>query len=126
MLCKRKDTGYNSRSTDICDALKELSFDDIFNLHFLIREIGDLRVIKLRLKNSELNLSSADGYRLILVCNKKHDHVGLLKIYPKRGKHSKMDLSKSEYKELLKIYGAELKTGKLKSHDLQKELVEVV
>ncbi|NCT76142.1 MAG: hypothetical protein GXC78_16520 [Chitinophagaceae bacterium] len=121
-LLRRADSGYKSCSQDLCNELKNASFDDIFNRHFLIKESGDLRVIKLRIQNSGQALSSAAGYRLIIVCNKKHNHVALLDVYPKRGKYSKMDLSKSEYKDILNAYGRELKSGRLATHDVGKNL----
>jgi len=61
-LTKRSDSGYKSCHLDICNELKDVSFDDIFNRHFLVRESGDLRIIKLRIQNSDLNMSSAAGY----------------------------------------------------------------
>jgi hypothetical protein len=125
LLTKRRENGYSSCPKDICDALKDLDFDSIFNLHFLVREIGEVRVIKLRLKNSDQNLSSAQGFRLIILCNKRYRHVALLKIYPKRGKYSKSDLTKHEYKELLTIYRNELKDGSVKELDVKNELVEI-
>ncbi len=124
-LLKRKENGYSSCVKDICEALKGLDFESIYNLHFLVREIGDLRVIKVRLQNSEQNLSSAQGFRLIILCNKKHHHVALLKLYPKRGKYSKSDLTKHEYKELLTVYANELKANTIKLHDIKNELKEV-
>lgn len=94
-------------------------------MNFLVREIGNLRIIKLRIQNSEQNLSKADGYRLIVLCNKKYDEVVLLKVYPKRGKHGKSDLSKSEYKQLLKLYGEEKKATALVPHNLENALEEI-
>ena len=91
LLTKRIDSGYKSCCIDVCNELKDLGFEDIVKKNFLIREIGSLSVIKLRIQNSDLNYSSAAGYRLIIACNKKHDHVALLVLYPKKGKHSKSD-----------------------------------
>ncbi len=125
LLLKRKENGYNSCVKDICEALKDLDFESINNLHFLVREIGDLRVIKVRLQNSEQNLSSSQGFRLIILCNRKYSHVALLKLYPKRGKYSKSDLTKHEYKELLTIYSNEVKAKSIKVHDIKNDLREV-
>lgn len=121
-LTKRSDSGYKSCCLDICNELKDVSFDDIYNRHFLVKESGDLRIIKLRIQNSDLNISSAAGYRLIIICNKKHNHIALLEIYPKKGKYSKMDLTKNEYRDIVNIYGTELKSHVLVNHDINKEL----
>ena len=124
-LTKREESGYKSCITDICNELKAASFDDIFNRHFLIRQTGVIRVIKLRIQNSDQNLSSAAGYRLIIICNPKHDHVALLEIYPKKGKYSKTDLTKHEYKDIVNCYGNELKRNELITHDIQNSLAIV-
>jgi len=121
-LTKRDDSGYKNCCLDLCNELKDQSFDTLFNRHFLIRESGDLRVIKLRIQNSEQSLSSAAGYRLIIVCNRKHDHVALLEVYPKKGKYSRIDLSKNEYKDILNTYGQEVKTDSLVLHDINENL----
>jgi hypothetical protein len=122
ILSKRIDSGYNSCSTDICNELSNLTFDDISNKNYLVRQMGDLKVIKLRIQNSALGLSSAAGYRLIVICNKKQDHVALLEIYPKKGKYSKSDLRKDEYKEILNTYGTELRAKTLIKHNIKKNL----
>lgn len=118
LLTKRIENGYGACLNDVCNNLKNLSFKDIAARHFLIKKIGNLSVIKLRIQNSDQKLSSAAGYRLILVCNENHDHVALLEIYPKRGKYSKNDLTKTEYKNILNTYGIELKSGSLSKHDI--------
>ena len=125
-LTKREDSGYKSSNTDICNELKAASFDDIFNRHFLIKQSGEIRLIKLRLQNSDQNLSSAAGYRLIIICNPKHDHVALLEIYPKKGKYSKTDLTKHEYKDIVNCYGDELRKNELITHDIQNSLAIIV
>lgn len=121
-LTKRTDSGYKSCCKDLCNELKNASFEDIFNRHFLIRELGDLRVIKLRIQNSHLKLSSAAGYRLIIICNRKYDNIAFIEVYPKKGKHSKMDLTKTEYRNAVNSYGHELKSDQLITHDINKEL----
>ena len=125
-LTKREDSGYKSCNTDICHELKEATFEDIFNRHFLIKQSGQIRLIKLRIQNSDQNLSSAAGYRLIIICNPKHDHVALLEIYPKKGKYSKTDLTKHEYKDIVNCYGDELKRNVLITHDILNSLAIVI
>jgi len=122
LLTKRRESGYSQCAKNVCAEFNNLSLDDIYSKNFLVREFGDIRLIKVRLQNSELNLSRADGYRLIIICNKQKDHVALLNIYPKRGKYSKSDLTKHEYKEIVRVYQSELKNNTLKEHDIYKEL----
>jgi mRNA-degrading endonuclease RelE of RelBE toxin-antitoxin system len=112
-LTKRDDSGYISCRDDISICFKEQSFDDIYVRNHLLRQMGGLRVIKIRIQNSHLTLSSAAGYRLIICCNPTKNHIVFLDIYPKRGKYSKSDLLPSEFKDLLKVYSKELKDGSL-------------
>jgi hypothetical protein len=125
LITKRAENGYGSCKKDICNELKDLTFDNIASRHYLVKQIGHLRVIKLRIQNSDQNISSAAGYRLIIICNSKYDHIAFLEIYPKKGKYSKSDLTKTEYKNILNTYGNELKNGTLVPHNINKELEEI-
>lgn len=121
-LCRKEKNGYHQCRKDICNLLKDLSFDDIWEKKYLIRDLDSIRVIKIRIPNSFQNLSSADGFRLITCCNKKHKTVNLLNIYPKRGKLALMDQSSEDYKIQLKDYLNSYKEGKMVEHDILKEL----
>jgi mRNA-degrading endonuclease RelE of RelBE toxin-antitoxin system len=112
-LCRKEKNGYQSCKKDICDFFSDLSIEDIWELNTRLREMGSIRVIKVRLKNSFQNLSSSDGFRLIVCCNKKTQTVVFLNIYPKRGKLGQLDQSREEYKRQLKIYAEELSNNKL-------------
>lgn len=121
-LCRKKRDGYHLCKSDICNIFKDLTFQDIWAKNYLIRDLNDIRIIKLRIPNSFQNLSSADGFRLIICCNKKYKTVNLLNMYPKRGKLAQMDQSPFEYKRQLKEYAELLKSGNLVEHDITKEL----
>ncbi len=125
-LCKKEKDGYHSCRNDICDLLKSRSFDEIWAMNTLLREMPGIRLIKLRVKNSFQNISSADGFRLIICCNRKYQTVTFLNVYAKRGKLAMMDQSKEEYKRQLKIYLEDLKNSNLQKHDIQNLLVPVV
>lgn len=122
LLTKRDASGYKSCCKDICNELENASFDDIFNKHFLVKESGDVRIIKLRIQNSDLKISSAAGYRLIIICNKKHNHIAFLEIYPKKGRHSKSDLTKYEFKDIMNTYATELRSGSFIKHNINNQL----
>lgn len=125
LLCRKEKNGYHSCKKDICDLLKGLSFDDIWVMNFRIRDMDSIRVIKIRVKNSFLNLSSADGFRLIVCCNKKNNAVALLNIYPKRGKLGIANQSKDEFMRQLKMYITDKKNNSLVKHNIFKELEEI-
>lgn len=103
-LCRKDRDGYHSCKKDICNLLKDLSFDDILEMNFTIRDLPNVRLSKIRVQNSFQNLSSADGFRLIVCCNKANKTICFLNIYPKRGKLQQFDQSKEEYKRQIKTY----------------------
>jgi hypothetical protein len=127
LLTKRSDSGYSNCKQDILDAFDKQSFDDISARHNLLRVLGNIKVIKIRIPNSNSRQSAAAGYRLIILCNKNKDgisdkdHVAFLSIYPKRGKHGKIDLTPSEFKLLLKNYQKELEEKKLRAFEVDNQ-----
>ncbi len=91
-------------------------------MNFRVKDLDNIRLIKIRVQNSLQNLSSADGFRLIVCCNKKYRTVAFLNIYPKRGKLGQLDQSKEEFKRQLKIYLSAFQNNQLVQHDIHKEL----
>jgi mRNA-degrading endonuclease RelE of RelBE toxin-antitoxin system len=124
-ICRKEKHGYTSCQKDICDRLLGLSFEDIWELPYLLRELGTARIIKLRLLNSQQKLSHADGFRLIICCNRNKSSVTFLGVYPKRGPLQKLDQLKQEYATQLKEYGDELSKSILICHDIEKHLAEI-
>lgn len=124
-LCRKEKLGYTSCKKDVCSVFDNLSFDDIWEMHFCIKDSGDIRIIKIRIQNSFQNLSSADGFRLIMCCNRKRQKVVLLNIYPKRGKLAMMDQPKEEYKRQLREYISEEKANILARHNILDELKRI-
>ena len=121
LLTKRQDAGYKDCEIDIISQLKGYSFEDINAMHFLMRSSGNCRLIKIRIGNSTLKISASGGYRLIVICNSEYQHIALLNIYPKRGKHSKSDLTPSEVKDLVRNYWNEVKGNRLQDFPMPKE-----
>ena len=121
-LCRKEKNGYQSCKKDVCDLLKGLTFDDIWELNYRVKDLDNIRIIKIRIQNSFQNLSSADGFRLIVCCNRKYQTVAFLNIYPKRGKLSQFDQSKEEFKRQLKTYLSAFQDKQLIDHDINNEL----
>jgi hypothetical protein len=121
-ICRREKYGYNSCIKDICDLLKPYSFDSIWEMNYRVRDLDNIRVIKIRIQNSLQNLSSSDGFRLIVCCNKKYQSVIFLNIYPKRGKLGQLDQSKEEFKQQLKNYLTSFQNNQLVQHNIDNEL----
>ncbi len=123
---KKKDRdGYLSCNKDVCDYLSQYTFDDIWEMNTRLREFGNIRLLKIRLQDSHQKLSKADGYRLIICCNKNYNSVTFLNIYPKRRKHGQLDQPKEEYKHQLNSYLASLKHKSLIQHNIKNELAEI-
>lgn len=121
-ICRKEKYGYQSCKKDICDALKDYSFDEIWGLNYRVRDLDNIRIIKIRIQNSFQNLSSSDGFRLIVCCNKNHQTVVFLNVYPKRGKLGQLDQTKEEYKQQLKNYLLSSQNNQLVQHNIKKEL----
>ena len=121
-LCRKEKDGYHSCQKDICDLLKELSFDDIWEMNYRVKDLDSIRIIKIRVQNSFQNLSSADGFRLIVCCNKKYQTIAFLNIYPKRGKLGQLDQLKEDFKRQLKTYISAQQTNQLVDHDIKNKL----
>ncbi|HKZ66256.1 MAG TPA: hypothetical protein VJ111_07870 [Chitinophagaceae bacterium] len=118
-LTKRGSNGYSSCHADLCNSLKNLSFDDFYSLSTNIREMGLVRVLKVRIPNSNQSLGSSAGYRCILLCNNVANHIAFLTIYPKRGKYGKPNISTYELKVLLKEYALEFKNATMKPYSFE-------
>jgi hypothetical protein len=91
-------------------------------MNYRVRDLDNIRVIKIRIQNSLQNLSSSDGFRLVLCCNKKYQSVIFLNIYPKRGKLGQLDQSKEEFKQQLKNYLTSFQNNQLVQHNIDNEL----
>jgi hypothetical protein len=124
-ICNREKYGYRSCEKDICNLFKSHSFDDIWEMNYRVRDLDNIRVLKVRVQNSFQHLSSSDGFRLILCCNKKYQTITFLNVYPKRGKLGQLDQSKEEFKRQLKEYLSEFKNNQLIQHNIDNELATV-
>ena len=124
-LCKKEKYGYHSCKQDICDLLKDDSFEEIWNMNYKMRDLENIRIVKLRIQNSLQNLSKSDGFRVIICCNKKYQTINFLNIYPKRGKCAQLDQPREEFKRQLRVYLEEFKLKKLVTHDINNNLNEV-
>lgn len=121
-LCKKKQYGYDGCRKEIYKILNHKSIDEVFLLGYILRSIGDVRISKIRLPDSKHHISAVNGYRLILCCNQKENHVVLFNIYPKRGPFGQITQSKDDLIHQLKEYSVLLKSGLLTRLDLKHEL----
>lgn len=124
-LIKKNKDGYSSVGTDICNALMNMPDNILRDTNDRIRHFAEYRVVKLRLPNSGQHLPKNNGFRLIYWVSTKNDVAVLLRIYPKRGSQSAVDLTDVEYDRLLMEMVNESKAGLLHQVDVSNGLAEL-
>lgn len=123
-LTKKQKDGYALLCQDIYNSLRDLTIDQIYSLPDMVRLSSDgvFRVNKVRIPNSTTNESKRDGYRLVILVNKKLNHIAFLNVYPKKGKYGREDQEDWEYEKQIQIYQEQLKSSKLAKIKNTKEL----
>ncbi len=124
-LTKKSKYGYTSVISDICKALNAMPDSVMRDTNDRIKQYDDFRIVKLRIPNSGQKLSKSDGFRLIYWVSTKKDNLVLLKVYPKRGALSRIDLENKEYLELLKEFLSENQQQKLHKTDIKNSLTDI-
>ena len=122
---KKIKDGYSSVGKDICNALMNMPDNILRDTNDRIRHFAEYRVVKLRLPNSGLHLPKNNGFRLTYWVSTKNDVAVLLRIYPKRGSQSAVDLTDVEYDRLLMEMVNESKAGLLHQVDVSNGLAEL-
>ena len=124
-LLKVKRGVYAGVVSEICQAFKNATIEQIRQNRDMILMNNDAVVIKLRMPDKKQKLSKADGYRLIYLVMKQIPLVVLLDIYPKRGPSQQLDIEGNEINRLVMEFITELKAGKLTLHDIKENLKEI-
>ena len=124
-LLKVKRGVYAGVVSEICQAFKNATIEQIRQNRDMILMNNDAVVIKLRMPDKKQKLSKADGYCLIYLVMKQIPLVVLLDIYPKRGPSQQLDIEDNEINRLVMEFITELKAGKLTLHDIKDNLKEI-
>ena len=124
-LTKKSKDGYMSVTKDVCNGLTSMPANILRDTNDRIRHFAEYRIVKLRLPNSGQNLSKPNGFRLIYWVSMKNDVAVLLRIYPKRGSQSAVDLVDDEYDRLLVEMVNESKNNQLHQVDITNGLAEL-
>ncbi len=124
-LTKKSKDGYMSVTKDVCNGLTSMPDNILRDTNDRIRHFAEYRIVKLRLPNSGQNLSKPNGFRLIYWVSMKNDVAVLLRIYPKRGSQSAVDLVDDEYDRLLVEMVNESKDHQLHQVDITNGLAEL-
>lgn len=124
-LTKKRKDGYISVIKDICEGLTSMPDNILRDTNDRIRQLAEYRIVKLRLPNSGQHLPKASGFRLIYWVSMKRDLAVLLRIYPKRGPQSAVDLTDEEYNRLLVEMIKESQVHNLHQVDVTNGLSEI-
>lgn len=124
-LLKRRKDGYSSAPADICKALLDMPDNILRDTNERIIQAPNFRIVKLRVPNSGLRLSKSDGFRLIYIVSMVSDDLALLRVYPKRGAKSMVDISDAEYMRLIKEVMTESNDRKLHQVDITNMMEEI-
>lgn len=124
-LLKKRKEGYTSVSMDISQALNDMPDNILRDTNERIIQTPSYRIVKLRVANSRQRLSKADGFRLIYLVSLVSDDIVLLRVYPKRGPKSMVNVSNAEYIRLVNELFNESKANMLHQVDIANELAEI-
>ena len=124
-LTKKIKDGYMSVVKDICGGLTSMPDNILRDTNDRIRQFAEFRVVKLRLPNSGQHLPKANGFRLIYWVSMKNEVAVLLRVYPKRGSQSAVDLTDEEYDRLLVEMVNESRVHSLHQVDVYNGLAEL-
>ena len=124
-LLKKRKEGYSSVSMDICQSLNDMPDNILRDTNERIIQTPNYRIVKLRMANSGQRLSKADGFRLIYMVSLVSDDVVLLRVFPKRGSKSMVNISNAEYLRLVTELFNESKAHQLHQVDITNSLAEL-
>ena len=124
-LLKKPKDGYLSVKNDICQVFDLQTIEEIRINREMIYNEKVFTIVKLRVEDSNRNLSKSNGYRLLYLVLKNEAKVILLDVFPKQGKLAKSNITNSELKYLLANYISETKSNSLVEHDITKDLEEL-
>ena len=124
-LTKKVKDGYASIIKDICDTLLDMPDNILRDTNDRVYQNQDYRIVKLRVPNSGLKLSKANGFRLIYWVSLKRDIIILMSVYPKRGPQAVVDLLPAEYTRLQTEIYTESQAHTLHKVDIKNTLADL-
>jgi hypothetical protein len=92
------------------------SFDKVWQKNYMLYENAYIRINKVRLENELQHSGKSGGFRMIIICDKRTETVGLLYVYPKAGP-LRMDTTNLDFaKNLVKNYSSVKSAGLLEKY----------
>ncbi|MFD2941331.1 hypothetical protein [Flavobacterium notoginsengisoli] len=110
---KKLSTNYKTIKLDITQEFTDLSFEEIFSKKYVLKDSGVVKILKVRIANSEQGKGKSSGFRMLLIADKRTSEVVFLNIFAKTGSDGKDNIDKEELKDCLVIYKKEKQTNTL-------------
>src|SRR6218665_2204096 len=110
---KKLSTNYKTIKLDITQEFTDLSFEEIFSKKYVLKDSGVVKILKVRIANSEQGKGKSSGFRMLLIADKRTSEVVFLNIFAKTGTDGKDNIDKEELKDCLVIYKKEKQTNTL-------------
>lgn len=108
---------YPSVKDDVSEEFKGLLFESIFSKKYVLKDSGVVKILKVRIANSNQNKGKSSGFRVLLIADNRTSEVTFLNIFAKTGTSGKENIDKAELKQSLEIWKTEKKSGMLISID---------
>ena len=111
---------YPSLKKDLAEEFKNFDIDVIFAKKYVLKDSGMVKILKVRIANSEQNKGKSAGFRIILIVDKRKNELVFLTIFAKTGTLGRENIDKEELKDCLVIYKDEHKNNLLIDLDPKK------
>lgn len=116
-LLKAKRGVYANLPDEIKQEFKGADIEKIRNNRDMILIQNEAIIVKLRLPDKKMQLSKANGYRLIYMVSTTKECVVFLDIYPKRGPMQQIDINAKDLTRLLMDFNFEDENGTLEKYN---------
>ena len=118
---RRLCIAYPSLKSDFSDEFKGLTIEQIFSKKYILKDSGVVKIIKVRIANSNQNKGKSSGFRVIVLVDIRTAEVTLLNIFAKTGVSGKENIDKEEVKESLTTWKEERNANSLITLDPEKD-----
>jgi len=119
---KKRDC-YKNCCEDICAFFDDKDLNDIFNIPYMISGNTEIRLIKSRIANSNMNKGKSGAYRIYFYVDLRISTIIIIGFYPKSGPHGKPDLSNEELKEHVNQFRNERDSNILTKHNIGNQFI---
>ena len=118
-LCKKPKDKYSSCRKDIAKAFPlNQTFGELWMSFDTILDSGNIKIVKVRVPNSEQKIGKSGGFRCICVLDRTTEEIIFLDVYPKQGKLAKDTVKGKELEKVIEKYSVESDAGVVAEIDI--------